>query len=188
MKKMVIAGLTVLLSACMCACSQTAKNSSTAASKSETETSLLSTTQPRVTSKTAKVSHNAEKGKKLSAAVIRVLGNAEGASVKGETDTGSFTYIYNVRSTSDVYKNEESTEMEELAKKHAQSLVRELNHYYSDDIKYEKSEVETISGSGDNGIDSARYVIYYTNTQNQQLIIQADSDAVISYVKCDFTW
>ncbi|MGN0521278.1 MAG: hypothetical protein ACI4IQ_01425 [Eubacterium sp.] len=185
MKKAVAIILTVLVYVALCACSQAADNKSVETTESTTQ---ISTTEKRVTSTTAAVSKDTEKGKKLSNAVIKALSSQEGAKVSGNTETGSFQYTYNTRDTSEVYKNEASDEMESLAKKNADKFVDEIKAYYNDEIIFEKTEIQSITSSGENGIESARYIVYYTNSQNQQLIVQTDSDAVISYVTCNFTW
>lgn len=187
-KKTVIS-IILAFAICICfgACSKDAQEQDTTA-QTEPISSYLFTTQPRSTSTTAAVSSNEKKGQKLKNSIIKSLGNPKGAGVNGDIETGSFCYTFNTRSAADVYANEASDDMEQLAKKNADKFVDDIKSNYSDKITFEKAETQPITTTSENGVDSARYVVYYTNTQNQQLIVQTDSDAVISYIVCDFTW
>lgn len=183
MKKLLCVILTAAILAAFCACANKIDKISETAS--QTTASAGQTTQ-RITSTAAKISVDEEKGKRLEVSVLNALGNPEGAEVSGDTSQGSFKYKY-VRDAGAVYANERSEEFETLFEKNAKKFVDDIRVYYSDEITFESSDAESI-GNGDNGIDSVIYHAYFTNTRNQILEVQGNSDGVISYVDCSFTW
>lgn len=129
---------------------------------------------------------DSEKGKRLKSAVAEELGAEDGAVLDGDFDTGCFTYKFS-RDAQIMYAKERDDAVEAVAKENAQSLVDEISSFYGDEITLKRFEAKQI-GSGDNGIDSVQYRFTYVNSQNQQIIIYADSDGVISYADCAFTW
>lgn len=127
-----------------------------------------------------------KKGEQLKLAVLNALGDEQTAEIGSSTVYGSFTYRFN-RDAKLVYANERNEELEKLARLNADSLVDAINDFYNDEIVFDRLYPAPI-GNGDNGIDSVKYEIFYLNSQNQQLKICADSDGVISFVECKFTW
>ncbi len=108
--------------------------------------------------------------------------------ITAEAEDGSFEYKVETLDVLEMYSMEQSDELQEKAEKNAESFVSSISGNYSYDITYESTEVEQIGGDTENGIDSVIYNIKYTNEQNQQLLIKADSTASIYYVYCTFTW
>lgn len=179
MKKIVCIALilTVCVSFFACSKKETENNEST--------TSITTTTTP-VTSTTAPVSEDKEKGEELKQAVMKSITDSSDGSITGNLETGSFKYIFN-RNPAVVYANERSQEFEDKAYENAEKLVAGIKGFYGDEITFDRMYPYEI-GTGDNGTDSVRYEFYYLNTQNQELRIYADSDGVVSYVECNFTW
>ena len=182
MKKYISIMLTVLLCFCLCAC--------TADKEKEEETSAVTTTEQQTTEKplpkestTKEPSSDVKKGNSLKGSVEKVLGNGE---LSGDFDYGRFTFVNN-RDAQAVYAFERSEELEKKASDNAQKLVDEIRSYYGGEITLYSNTAQQI-GNGENGIDSVRYKFYYVNAQNQILTIYADSDGVISYADCAFTW
>lgn len=169
----------VALAACSNEKSKTDDTASTAVS-------ALTTTTQRVTNTTAPVSIKKEESKKLCDTVSKALGN-ENATVTGDKENGSFIYKINNADYDKIYANEASDEYKETAQKNAARLVDEIKAFYPDEITCESAVTQTL-GSGDNGVDSAIYIITYVNTQNQELVIRADSNGKIYYANCTFTW
>lgn len=155
-------------------------------SQNTAETSQITTTTEPATSTTAPVKEDKEQGEKLKKAVKNAIDDNSQGSLSGNFETGSFKYIFN-RNPSVVYANERSDEFEKLAYKNAEKLVESIKSFYKDEIKFDRMYPNQI-GSGENGTDSIRYEFFYINSQNQQLKIYADSDGVISFVQCNFTW
>lgn len=148
-------------------------------------TAITTTTEP-ATSTTAPPSKNSQKGEELKEAVLSALDHNENAAIEGELSYGSFTYKF-IRDAEVQYQNERSDEFEQAARQNADSLVEEIKDLYGDEITFDRAYAAPI-GSGDNGIDSVQYQFFYLNTQNQQLKIFADSDGVVCYAECNFTW
>lgn len=182
MKKIIALVVVITIGLTFYACSNEKEQT---AETTENTTSLTTTTEP-VTSTTAPVKKDADKGEKLKEAVLKGIGESENGSITGDLSKGSFTYIYS-RNPSAVYANERSDEFEKKATDNAEKLVKSIKGLYGDEITFDRMYPAQI-GTGDNGIDSVRYEFYYLNTQNQQLKIYADSDGVISYAECNFTW
>lgn len=182
MKKIVALILVMTVGLTFFACS---KEKEQETETTETTTSLTTTTEP-VTSTTAPVSEDKEKGENLKKAVLNGIEESSNGSITGDLSKGSFTYIYS-RNPSAVYENERSDEFEKKAKENAEKLVESIKNLYGDEITFDRMYPAQI-GTGENGIDSVRYEFYYLNTQNQQLKIYADSDGMISYAECNFTW
>lgn len=151
-----------------------------------TAVSEITTTTQRVTNTTAPVSIKKEESKKLCNTVSKALGS-ENATVTADKENGSFVYKISNADYSKIYANEASDEHKETAEKNAAKLIDEIKAFYPDEITLESSVIQTL-GSGENGVDSAIYVITYVNTQNQELVIRADSNGEIYYVNCTFTW
>lgn len=177
-----LTALAISLSAVLSACSQ--KNDVRETTQSEPKT-IYSTTQ-RVTSTTAPPSKSTEKGAQLKKAVLSALGEND-FEITGDTDYGSFEYRLKDADEAELYKYEQSDEMQEKAEKNAQSLVKKIKALYPDEIKLEGTQAHPV-GSGENGIDSVIYIITYTNSQNQELTVRAGSNGEIYYAYCNFTW
>lgn len=178
MKKSVILIITIIMCISLCACSHNENQpptSTQAVSENETQGSADITAR-----------RDSEKGKRLKSAVAEELGTEDGALLEGDFDTGCFTYKFS-RDAQIMYAKERDDAVEAVAKENAQSLVDEISSFYGGEITLKSFEVKQI-GSGDNGIDSVQYRFTYVNSQNQQLVIYADSDGVISYADCAFTW
>lgn len=146
---------------------------------------VTTTTEPAV-STTAPASEDAQKGEELKSTVMQALGNKEGAVIEGNLEYGSFTYKF-TRNPEVVYANERTEKLEQKAKNNTEKLIDKIKIYYGDEISFNREYVAPI-GNGDNGIDSVQYQYFYVNSQNQQIKIFADSDGVISFVDCNFTW
>lgn len=182
MKKIIALIVVIAVGITFYACSKQEENDLTEAQPS---TALTTTTEP-ATSTTAPVNENSEKGDKLKNAVLKGIDESSNGSITGDLSKGSFKYIYS-RNPSAVYANERSEEFEKKATDNADKLVQSIKALYGDEITFDRMYPAQI-GTGDNGIDSVRYEFYYLNTQNQQLKIYADSDGMISYAECNFTW
>lgn len=182
MKKAVGVVLAIIILICFSACG---KNQEKPTDITVLTTSEKATTE-RVEKTTAKPTVNEKKGRKLEASLKEYFSDVDGYSLEGDFNKGGFLYKFN-RDAEIVYANERTEAFESNAKSTAKELVDEIKSFYGDEIKLESFEAKEI-GNGDNGIDSVVYVATYVNTQNQALVIQLDSDGVISYVKCDFTW
>ncbi len=185
MKKIVCVVLTAAILATLCACANKFEKAGQTQSSTSAPTSSETSAQ-RVTSTTEKISINDEKGENLKTSVNEFLGNKDGAEVSGNISQGSFKYKY-ARSAEVIYANEREEEMEYTFQENAKKFVDDVSVFYEDEITLESFDAKTIS-SGENGIDSVIYFAYYTNTQNQLLEIQGNSDGVINYVNCNFTW
>ena len=181
MKKSVILIITIIMCISLCACSHNENQpptSTQAVTENETQGSADITAR-----------RDSEKGKRLKSAVAEELGTEDGALLEGDFDTGCFTYKFS-RDAQIMYAKERDEAVEAVAKENAQSLVDEISSFYgvrTGLAMTESFEAKQI-GSGDNGIDSVQYRFTYVNSQNQQLVIYADSDGVISYADCTFIW
>jgi uncharacterized protein YxeA len=184
MKKILTCVLIVSLCVGFSACAKEQEDVTT--TTTEVSTTAVTTTTEPATSTTAQPKSDEAKGEQLKTSVISALGNQDGAKLDGDLEHGSFTYNYS-RSADIIYANERSEEIEQLAKENADNLANVIKEFYSDDITLSRENALQI-GSSDNGIDSVQYQFFYTNTQNQQLKIYADSDGIISFVQCNFTW
>lgn len=180
MKKAISIALILAVCFSFFACSKKAEDTET------TSTTALTTTTEPVTSTTAPAKEDEEKGEELKETVLSSVGESTDGSITGELKYGSFTYIFN-RNPSVVYANERSQEFEDKATANAEKLVDAIKSFYGDEITFDRMYPYEIGG-GDNGTDSVRYEFYYLNSQNQQLKIYADSDGVISFAECKFTW
>lgn len=180
MKKVLCIALILAVCLSFFACSKKAEENDT------TSTTAITTTTEPVTSTTAPATENDEKGEKLKEAVLGAIGDSSDGSITGELSYGSFTYIFN-RNPSVIYANERSQEFEDKATANAEKLVDSIRSFYGDEIKFDRMYPYQIGG-GENGTDSVRYEFFYLNSQNQQLKIYADSDGVISFAECKFTW
>ncbi len=180
MKKAICIIITVIIIAVLCACA--AKTNSDGG---ETATATFSTQQEtpseRITSTTALNTDEARSGELLDA--MNAYFESGNSTVEA---TGSFVYENN-REPAAMYAYERDSEYEQQAKDNADAFIESIADFYPYEITSEDF-VATQIGEGDNGIDSVRYEAYYTNSQNQTLIIYVDSDAVISYIDCSFTW
>ncbi len=178
MKKSVALIITIIMCISLCACSHNENQpptSTQAVTENETQGSADITAR-----------RDSEKGKRLKSAVAEELGTEDRALLEGDFDTGCFTYKFS-RDAQIMYAKERDDAVEAVVKENAQSLVDEISGFYGGEITLNTFEAKQI-GSGDNGIDSVQYRFSYVNSQNQQLIIYADSDGVISYADCTFTW
>lgn len=171
-------GLCITLTACTNSEAEDTISTEPQTTQSEPETTKL----PEV-STTKAPENDSQKGGELKASVEQTLGDGE---IDGDLSHGSFKFSKK-REAAATYAFEHSEDMETRAKTNAEALVSEIKNYYSDSIKLYSFEAEQI-GSGENGIDSVRYKFYYINTQNQLLLIYADSDGIISFAECSFTW
>lgn len=186
MKKILLVVLSLIICICFAACfNNNAQTDNTNESVvSEIPTTKNETTAERETSTTAPAKEDNEKGKQLEKAVADCL-SSDG---KVESDNlGGFEYKTDNLDTAEMYSMEASEELAKLAEDNAKAFVENIGEFYSDEIKYESTGISQY-GSGDNGIDSATYVITYTNSQYQELEIRADSTGEIYYVSCSFTW
>lgn len=179
--------ITVLLAAALCisfaACTRNSETENETTSE-VTVTTTEAVTYARPEESTVKPpEENSHKGNELKETVISSLGDND---LSGDMSYGKFTYKNN-RDTKLVYANEHTQEFEDHAKAGADSFVEKIKGLYGDEIRLDSFIPREIS-FGENGIDSVRYEFYYINTQNQILTIYADSDAVISYADCEFTW
>lgn len=183
MKKMSIVFLAVLLCISFAACSKNAEEK-----KVTTIEEVVTTTEPVTYSKpeestTKQPEENPQKSGELKSTIANTLGDND---LSGNVSYGKFTYRNN-RDPKLVYANEHTQKLENKANDNANDFVEKIKDFYGDEIKLDGFIAKEIS-FGENGIDSVRYEFYYINTQNQILTIYADSDAVISYVDCEFTW
>ena len=177
MKKSVALIITIIMCISLCACSHN-ENQPQASTQAVTENETQGSAD--ITAR-----RDSEKGKRLKSAVAEELGTEDGAVLEGDFDTGCFTYKFS-RDAQVMYAKERDDAVEAVAKENAQSLVDEISSFYGGEITLDTFEAKQI-GSGDNGIDSVQYRFTYVNSQNQQLVIYADSDGVISYADCAFT-
>ncbi|MCM1114928.1 MAG: hypothetical protein NC397_05470 [Clostridium sp.] len=178
MKKIITAFLILTLCLSFAACAKQDKEPLTMPPSTEVTDPVESTTKAPHADK--------EKGKHLKSVVLKTLGSKKEASIEGDIEYGKFTYKYN-RDPQVVYANEESEALMSKAADNADALVDQLFVIFDCEINKYNTITNTI-GNGDNGIDSVQYQFFYKNTQNQILKIYADSDGVISYVDCSFTW
>lgn len=183
MKKSVALITTIIIIMCisLCACSNKEnqpQTSTQAAAQNESQRQTeIATNEPKADN---------EKGTMLKNTVSAELGTDTGAELTGDFATGCFTYKFS-RDAQIMYAKERDDSVEAVAKENAQSLVDEISGFYDGEITLDTFEAKQI-GSGDNGIDSVQYRFSYVNSQNQKLVIYADSDGVISYADCTFTW
>lgn len=183
MKKIMIILLAAVLCISFAACAKDIED--------ETDTTAentVTTTQPTTYAKpeestTKQPEENAQRGSEVKAVVVSTLGDND---LGGDISYGKFTYKNN-RDAKLIYANERTEEFESKASENANDFVEKIKGIYGDEIRLDAFNAKEIS-FGENGIDSVRYEFYYINTQNQILTIYADSDAVISYVNCEFTW
>lgn len=187
MKKLICIILSLLICICFVSCSNsndTQEENTNESVVSEIPTTEKETTTERVTSTTSPAKKDKEKADKLSKAVSVCL------SSDGKVDCdnlGGFEYKAENLDTAEMYSMEQSDELAEKAEKNAKAFVDTIKEFYPDKITYEGTDASQF-GNSDNGIDSVTYVITYTNTQNQELQIRADSTGEIYYVSCSFTW
>lgn len=182
MKKIIIISLAVLMCFSMFSCSK-AKSADDAAGN----TVQKSSTAPLEVSTTKKPAADSAKAKKLSSAMVKVLGtDKENVSV---SEDGSFEYKLKSFNEIEMYSMEYTHEIEKSAYKSIDRYVDSIRAYYpdGDKIKLYSKEAKQIN-YGDNGIDSVNYTAVYINTQNQKITVYADSTGELYYAKCDFTW
>lgn len=182
MKRALVLILAIALCFSFAACSNEKAQEETT---QPTTTAATTTTEP-VEKTTAQPSENTAKGNELKAAVLGALENQNGAEISGDLKYGSFTYKY-IRDPKIMYEYEQTDELEKKAMDNAQKLIDSIKDYYGDEITFNRLYQAPIGGN-DNGLDSVQYQFFYLNTQNQQIKIFADSDGVISFVDCRFTW
>ena len=179
--------ITVLLAAALCisfaACKKNIEDENETTAESIMTTTEATTYAKPEESTTKQPEENSQKGNELKSVVISTLGDND---LSGDIFYGKFTYKNN-RDTKLVYANERTEELENKASANANDFVEKIKGFYGGEIKLDTFNAKEIS-FGENGIDSVRYEFYYINTQNQILTIYADSDAVISYADCEFTW
>lgn len=193
MKKFLVLITGILFCVCLVGCSSNGdEKQTTSGEKIVTaipETTQLVTETERVTSTTSPAFEDSENGLMLSDTVKEVLADGDGSacSLTGDVKYGSFEFKLNDTDTAVMYSKEQSDEMQKAAEDNAKSLVDAISTYYPYEITFESTTPQQI-GSGDNGIDSVVYVITYTNTQNQELTMRADSNGTIYYAYCNFTW
>lgn len=179
MKKLI----SILLAVCICAVLTSCTNNNNTEPESSTAPTTEQTTKLPEENTTKAPEQNSQRGEELQTVLKNSLGNGE---LDGDFDIGKFTFK-NTRDAQVVFAYEHTEEMESKAQSNADKLVNDIKSLYGDKIKLYSFVPEQI-GNGENGIDSVRYKFYYINTQNQLLIIYADSDGVISYAGCAFTW
>lgn len=186
MKKSILIILAVLICICFSACfnDNVQEENTNESVVSQIPSTEKETTTERVTSTTSPAKKDEEKGKKLIKAVTGCFSNAG----KTESDNfGGFEYKAENLDAAEMYSMEQSDDLEKRAEDNAKAFVEKIKEFYPDEITYESTDSAQF-GSSDNGIDSVTYVITYTNTQNQELQIRADSTGEIYYVSCSFTW
>ena len=183
MRKIMIIFLSAALCFSFAACTKNIEEENEATSETIVTTTETTTFAKPEESTTKQPKENSQKGSELKAVIIGALGDND---LSGDMSYGKFTYKNN-RDTKQVYANERTDELENKAIANADAFVEKIKAFYGDEIKLDTFSPKDIS-FGENGIDSVRYEFYYINTQNQILTIYADSDAVISYVNCEFTW
>lgn len=181
MKKILISILVIAFCFLLVSCSNENAQEETTLST----TTATTTTEP-VEKTTAQPSENTAKGNELKTAVLDALNNRNGAEISGDLKYGSFTYKF-TRGPEVMYAHEQTEEFEIKARDNAQKLIESINAFYGDEITFDR-EYSSSVGDGDNGLDSVQYQFFYLNTQNQQIKVFADSDGVISFVECRFTW
>ncbi len=186
MKKAIALVLTLSLCIAFAACSKTTTVENTDTTEPQSVSQTETTTEPIIEKTTQPHKSDSQKANELKSTVISTLGNKDGAEISGELEYGKFVYKYN-REASVVYANERDDETEKLAINNAQKFADSLSDLYGDELKLHNSHAKPI-GTGENGIDSVQYQFYYINSQNQLLVIYADSDGEISYADCKFTW
>ena len=180
MKKAVCILLTVIIIAVLCACARN-ENADNAETVSVSSSQQQETTD-EITTSTTQLNIDDEKSGEL---LVKLGEYFEGGNSTADSD-GTFVYENN-REPSVMYAYERDAEHEQEAKDNAEAFVESIADFYPYEITADNF-VATQIGDGDNGIDSVRYEAYYTNTQNQSLVIYVDSDTVISYIDCSFTW
>ncbi|MGN1421320.1 MAG: hypothetical protein ACI4XC_07395 [Eubacterium sp.] len=186
MKKILLVVLSLIICICFAACfNNNAQTDNTNESVvSEIPTTKNETTAERETSTTKPATENSKKAKDLENKVLKAV------KIDGKVtvdNIGGFKFKANKLDTEEMYSMEASEELAKLAEDNAKAFVENIGEFYSDEIKYESTGISQY-GSGDNGIDSATYVITYINSQYQELEIRADSTGEIYYVSCSFTW
>lgn len=184
MKKITILVMLVVMVFTFSSCASGDFDNETVTTTAESSTTVVT---QRQTSTTSPVKTDEEKGRGVASAVKSVLKNPNG-EISGDISTGSFKYKINNIDSAKLYVNEADEEIQKTAEENAKKLVSKIKEYYPDEIKKEGSKIEGVGSSDENGIDSAIYVITYVNTQNQELVIKADSTGEIFYVSCNFTW
>lgn len=181
--------LAIIISSAICisfaACAKELPQEESTQPITQSTTAVTTTTEPAA-STTAPPSEDRQKGEELRRAVLSALDDEENAEIVGNLSFGSFTYKF-IRDTKIQYANERDEVFEKTAKQNADSLVEEIKGLYGDEITFDRMYAAPI-GSGDNGIDSVQYQFFYLNTQNQQLKVFADSDGIVCYAECKFTW
>ncbi|MDE5984514.1 MAG: hypothetical protein K2H13_04595 [Eubacterium sp.] len=185
MKKLLAIAITAAICISLASCTKEQMQEESTQPITQPTTAITTTTEP-ATSTTAAPSEDTQKGAKLKTAVLAALDNEEKAIIEGNLSCGSFTYKF-IRDAKIQYENERSEEFAKTARQNADSLVEEIKELYGDEITFNREYAAPI-GSGDNGIDSVQYQFFYLNTQNQQLKIFADSDGIVCYAECNFTW
>ncbi|MCH5320146.1 MAG: hypothetical protein J1E36_00185 [Eubacterium sp.] len=182
MKKVLVLILTIAFCFLFAACS----NDNAQEETTEPTTTTTTTTTEPVEKTTAQPSENTAKGNELKEAVLNALENQNGAEISGDLKYGSFTYKF-TRDPEIMYAYEQTEEFETKARDNAQKLIESIEVFYGDEITFDREYAYSIGG-GDNGLDSVQYQFFYLNTQNQQIKVFADSDGVISFAQCRFTW
>lgn len=184
MKKLWIVITAILICLCLSACSKSAGETENRTTAAPQTTQSKTTATERMTSTTASPKTDEEKSGRLAAAVKDHF--EEAGSVVTDS-RGGFEFKLADLDEGQMYSMEMSEKMQKNAENNAKALVGEIQEYYPYALTYESTDAQQI-GTGDNGIDSAVYVILYTNTQNQKLELRADSTGSIYYIDCDFTW
>lgn len=185
MKKsiLILSALVICFSFVACSHSSEAENTNESV-VSEIPTTTAETTTERETSTTKPATENSKKASKLESKVLEAV-NIDGTVTAD--NIGGFEYKAENLDTAEMYSMEQSDELAEKAEKNAKAFVDTIKEFYPDKITYEGTDASQF-GNSDNGIDSVTYVITYTNAQNQELQIRADSTGEIYYISCSFTW
>lgn len=188
MKKLSVILASVLILTCFAACS--AKDGSSEPEQSgESVVSALAETEKETATAAAT---STTSPKKADESKSEELVNTINTYFDDTGDTyadscGGFEFRLDDPDESEMYAMEQSDDMQKKAEENAKKFVSSISKYYPYEIKYESTDAQQVGG-GDNGIDSAVYIIVYTNVQNQELQIRADSAGEIYYAYCNFTW
>lgn len=185
MKKTALIILAAAVCICFAACSNSTEETEYTEKAAQVQTTQDSTeTTQRVTSTASPTVRDDNKAKQLEKAVSSAIPTDCSANADG---TGGFELTLDKTDEAEMYSMEQSDDMQEKAEKNAADFAAAMESFYPYEISYEATQAQQIGGS-DNGIDSAVYIITYTNMQNQELSIKADSTGEIYYVFCNFTW
>ena len=184
MKKITAVLTAIIIALCFYGCARdNGANGNGAQESAEPVTTSTTEATQRVTSTTSPVKKDGDKGEKLKKTLIGLI---DGGKVYGTTDEGSFTLSLE-NADPQMFANEADEEYKEKALDESAKIVEAIKPYYNDEIKLDGVKINTI-GSGDNGVDSCVYEVIYYNTQNQELLIDCDSNGKPYYVSCKFTW